>query len=71
MSNFRPWSNSVLKCVRMPLSPVDFNEATQILETVHVFTWAVGLGASGVRSAVENSDDQSTERNVSVCEARV
>lgn len=55
----------------MPLSPVDFNEATQILEIVHVFTWAVGLGASGVRSAVENSDDQSTEPNISVCEARV
>lgn len=32
-----------------------------------VFTCAVGLGASGVRSAVENLDDQSMETNIPVC----
>lgn len=42
-----------------------------MLEIMHVFTWAMGLGASGVRSAVENSDDGSRETNIPVCEACV
>ena len=50
---------------------MDFNGATQLLEMMHVFTWAVGLSASGVRSAVENLDDRSTETNIPLCEARV
>lgn len=55
----------------MPLSPVDFNGATQMLEILRVFTWAVGLGASGLRSAVENLDDPSMETNIPLCEACV
>lgn len=54
----------------MPLSRVDFNGATQMLEIMHVFTWTVGLSASGVRSAVENLDDRPIETNIPVCEAR-
>lgn len=55
----------------MPLSPVDFNGATQMLEIMHVFTWAMGLSPSGVRSAMENLHDWSIETNISVHEARV
>lgn len=70
MSNFRPWSNNVLKCVWEPLSPVDFIGAAQMLEIMHVFTRTVGLGASGLRSAVENWDDPALEANIAACEAR-
>jgi len=55
----------------MPLSPVDFNGATQMMEIMFVFTWAVGLSASGARSAVENLDDWSMNANIPLCEARV
>lgn len=50
---------------------MDFNGATQMLEIMHVFTWAMGLGASGVRFVVENLDDRSIEINIPMCEARV
>lgn len=55
----------------MPLSPVGFNGAIQMLEIMHVFTWAVGLSASGVKSAVENLDDRSLETDIPMCEACV
>lgn len=41
-----------------------------MLGIMHVFTWAVGLSASGVRSEVENLDDRPIEKNIPVCEAR-
>ena len=41
----------------MPLSPVDLNSATQMLQIMHIVTGAEGLGARRVRSAVEGSDN--------------
>jgi len=42
-----------------------------MMEIMFVFTWAVGLSASGARSAVENLDDWSMNANIPLCEARV